>query len=356
MQLRTAFGVIQLKVWRGKNPVDRRWGIPIRQRWGLGPHQQLSPALEDKLAYFATVAGTYESAAQLARKLSIPIEDSTVRELVQRLGGRAEEQTQRRLKTVPQPLELQRPASPLAVIMIDGYQVRHRGPDWGRQKARKPRVEWHEQKVGVFYHQDQNAEGALLEKLNLGWQGEAVELGERLHWEACRQGLGRARHSLAVGDGAPWIWHLIEQRWKDAHQVLDFYHASRHLHTLAEALHPADEPARQRWVDQQCHDLRHGKQKVVLQRIGRLAEEPILAADVIRREKNYFQSHNQRLNYQALSRRGWPIGSGSVESACAQRQCRFKRPGQFWTVDGLRNLNALIEARNLNHWDQLWTN
>lgn len=356
MRLRTAFGELKLKVWRGKNPADSTWGVPIRQRWGLSPHQQLSPALEDKLAYFATVAGTYESAARLAHKVNIPIEDSTVRELVQRLGARAEEQTQQRLKTMPPPIDSKRPPSPLAVIMIDGYQVRHRGPDWGKKKAQKPRVEWHEQKVGVFYHQDKNAEGALLEKVSIGWQGDPVELGERLHWEACRHGLGRARQSLAVADGASWIWHLIEQRWKDAHQVLDFYHASQHLHALAEALHPVDQQARQQWVDQQCHDLRHGKEKKLLKRIARLPEKPTRAAEVIRREKNYFQSHSQRLNYQALSRRGWPIGSGSVESACAQRQRRFKRPGQFWTSQGLRRLNALIEARDLNHWDDLWVN
>lgn len=356
MQLRTAFGVIKLSVWRGKNPADGSWGIPIRQRWGLSPHQQLSPALEDKLAYFATVAGTYESAAQLARKMSILIEDSTVRELVQRLGGRAEEQAQQRLKTMPQPLESQRPPSPLAVIMIDGYQVRHRGPDWGKKKAQKPRVEWHEQKVGVFYHQDQNADGVLLGKLSIGWEGAAVELGERLHWEARRQGLGRARQLLAVADGAPWIWRLIEQRWKHAHQVLDFYHASQHLHALAEAVHPADEQRRQHWVDRQCHDLRHGKQKRLLERIGCLPEASAATGEIIRREKHYFQSHSHRLNYQALSRRGWPIGSGPVESACAQRQRRFKRPGQFWTGDGLRNLNALVEARDLNYWDRLWAN
>jgi hypothetical protein len=169
-------------------------------------------------------------------------------------------------------------------------------------------------------------------------------------------GWARAQQSLAVGDGAPWIWHLIEQRWKDAQQVLDFYHASQHLQVLAEALHPTDEPARQRWVDQQCHDLRQGKQKELLQRLGRLPDGQGPAGDVIRREKNYFQSHRQRLNYQALSRRGWPIGSGAVESACAQRQRRFKRPGQFWTTEGLRRLNALIEARDLNHWDHLWAN
>jgi len=356
MRLRTAFGPVMLRVWRGKNPADGTWGIPIRQRWGLLAHQQLSPALEDKLAYFATVAGTYESAAQLAHKVGIPIEDSTVRELVQRLGARAEAQTQARLKAPSLPSDPQRPVSDLAVIMIDGFQVRHRGPDWGKQKAQRPRVEWHEQKVGVFYHQDRNAEGELLEKVSIGWQGEAVELGERLHWEANRHGLGRAQQTVAVCDGAPWIWRLIQERWSRAHQVLDFYHASQHLHTLGEALYHKDARWRQQWVDQQCHDLRHGQEKKVLKRIQALRRGRGAAAQVIDREKNYFESHRQRMNYQQLSRRGWPIGSGPVESACGQRQRRFKRPGQFWTHNGLRHLNALIEARDLNHWDQLWTN
>jgi hypothetical protein len=320
------------------------------------PHQQLSPALEEKLAYFATVAGTYESAARLARKVGIPIEDSTVRALVERLGLRAEEQTQRRLKTVPQESQPERPPSALGVIMIDGFQVRHRGPDWGKKKAIKPRVEWHEQKVGVFYHLEQNAGGQLIEKVSVGWQGEPVELGERLHWQARRHGLGRARHTLAVCDGAAWPWHLIEQRWKEAHQVLDFYHASQHLHVLGETMYPNDVQARERWVDQQCHDLRHGRQKKVLKRLSQLPTGRGPAAEVIARESNYFQSHHKRLNYQQMSKRGWPIGSGPVESACAQRQRRFKRPGQFWTQRGLRHLNALIEARDLNHWDQLWTN
>lgn len=356
MQLRTSFGTVVLEVWRGKNPAEGKWGIPIRQRWGLSPHQQLSPALEDKLAYFATVAGTYASAAALAGKVGIRIEDSTVRELVRRLGARAEAQTQKRLRTLPPEKEPRRVASALGVIMIDGFQVRHRGPDWGKKKALKPRVEWHEQKVGVFYHQDQNADGQLTQKVSVGWQGPAVELGERLHWEARRAGLSRARQTLAVGDGAPWIWHLVQARWKDAHQLLDFYHASEHLHALAEALYPRAEFQRQRWVDRQCHDLRHGKQQNVLQRLGRLRAPKGKAGEIIRRQQSYFESHRQRINYQTLSRRGWPIGSGSVEAACAQRQRRFKRPGQFGSQAGLRHLNALIEARDLNHWDQLWTN
>ena len=60
------------------------------------------------------------------------------------------------------------------------------------------------------------------------------------------------------------------------------------------------------------------------------------------------------MNYQQTARRGWPIGSGAVESACRQRQCRFKRPGQFWTSRGLRHLIALEEARHNGHWEELW--
>ena len=78
------------------------------------------------------------------------------------------------------------------------------------------------------------------------------------------------------------------------------------------------------------------------------------AGKVVKREQNYFATHAGRLNYQKIQRRGWPIGSGPVESACRQRQCRFKRPGQFWTAKGMRHLSALTEARHNHHWDELW--
>ena len=156
MRLRTAFGAVVLQVWRGKNPAEGKWGIPIRERWGLSAHQQLSPALQDKLAYFATVTGSYAAAAALAAKVGYGVEDSTVQALVQRVGARAEEQTQARLKTLPPEQTALRGPTPLGVLMIDGYLVRHRGPGWGLKTTRKSRVEWHEEKVGVFYRHEQN--------------------------------------------------------------------------------------------------------------------------------------------------------------------------------------------------------
>jgi hypothetical protein len=357
MHLRTAFGPIALEVWHGQNPVDRSWGCPIRQRWGLTAHQQLSPALEDKLAYFATVTGSYEAAAKLAAKVGYPVEASTIRTLVQRLGARAEAQIAERLKNVPAEKAPQRAATKLAVLMLDAYLVRFRGPGWGKKKTQQPRVEWHEEKLGVFYTQEQSVgseRGELLDKVVVGWQGEALEVGRRLHWEATRRGLGRAKSVLAVADGAPWIWGVVKDRWSQAQQLLDFYHASQHLWALGEALHPKDETIRRQWVENQLHQLRHGKEKRVLQQMATLPHRRGEPGKVIRREQNYFSQHAQRMNYQTLANKGWPIGSGTVESACRQRQCRRKRPGQFWTQTGLRHLGALEEARDHGHWDELW--
>ena len=357
MQLRTAFGLIGLNVWYGQNPSDKSWGCPMRQRWGLSGHQQLSPALEDKLAYFATVTGSYEAAAKLAAKVGCPVEDSTIRALVQRLGAKAEAQTHERLKAVPAEKTPERAATKLAVLELDAYLVRFRGPGWGQQKTQQARVEWHEEKLGVFYTQEQSvgsARGELLDKVVVGWQGEPLEVGRRLHWEATRRGLGRARSVLALADGAAWIWGVVQDRWSHADQLLDFYHASQHLWTLGEALHPKAEPTRRQWVEKQLHHLRHGKEKQLLRELSALPRRGGARGKVIRREQNYFREHAHRLNYQTVAQRGWPIGSGAVESACRQRQCRRKRPGQFWTAAGLRHLGALEEARDNGHWDNLW--
>src|SRR6185503_11936665 len=114
----------------------------------------------------------------------------------------------------------------------------------------------------------------------------------------------------------PWIWNLAQDRWSGATEVLDFYHASQHLWQLGRALHNDDESATAKWVEPRRHRLRHGKENQVLEEIARLTARSGVEGEVIRREQNYFSSHAGRMDYQRLHRRGWPIGSGPVESAC----------------------------------------
>jgi hypothetical protein len=359
MQLRTVAGVVELKVAYGQDPADRHWGCPVRELWGLTTHQQLSLALEDKLAFTITATASYEEAAALAQKWGVPVTDSALHSLTQRLGARAEAQAQAQRKTPPVEREPQRAPTKLAVLMVDGWQVRQRGPGWGKKKTQENRVEWHEWKTGVYYRQERSAQtaggrGLIDGKIIIGWQGEPVEFGQRLHWEAQQGGLGRAQATLVVGDGAPWIWNLAQDRWAGATELLDFYHAAQHLWDLGRALHKNDEAATAQWVEPRRHQLRHGREKQLLAEIAGLKVPRGLAGKVVVREQNYMASHAGRMNYRNIHRRGWPIGSGAVESACRQRQCRFKRPGQFWTPEGMRHLSSLTEARHNQHWNELW--
>jgi hypothetical protein len=322
------------------------------------PHQQFTPAARHRLAFTVTTCATYADAAELATEWGVAVEDSTLHTLAQQAGTQAEAQTQTRLEHPPAEREPQRAPTDLLNLMIDGCQMRFRGPGWGHPHSTRPHVEWHELKLGVCYRQEMSAptgsgRGLLSDKRVVSWRGDAAELGRRLHWEAQAEGLGRARRVRAVNDGAPWIWSLVEDRWPQAEQVLDFYHASGHLQTLAEAVQGADEAAVRAWATPRRRRLRRGNAAKLLGQLAALTPPEGEAGATVRREQNYLAGHARRMNYRELARSG-PIGSGAVESACRSRQCRFKRPGQFWTEAGLRNLCALQEARRNHHWVELW--
>lgn len=357
LPLRTAVGVVKIIAWYGQDPLSGKWGYPLRQVWALSSHQEMSPGLEDKLAFTITATVAYAEAAALAEKWGCAVDESTLHVLAQRLGVRAETQTQARLQTVSREGIPQRVASELAVFMLDGWQARYRGPGFGKPRSQKPHVEWHEVKVGLFYLQEQagvtaGGRGMLSDKVVVCWQGEPEELGRRLQWEAQRRGLGRARWILVVGDGAPWIWNVAADRWARAEEVLDFYHASEHVWELGRALFAPDQV--REWVESRLHELRHGQEETFLKRVAELKVPRGIHGPVVKEQKNYFAKQAERLHYQEIAARGWPIGSGAVESACSGQQNRFKRRGQFWTRPGLGNLAALIQARHNGHWDELW--
>jgi hypothetical protein len=49
-----------------------------------------------------------------------------------------------------------------------------------------------------------------------------------------------------------------------------------------------------------------------------------------------------------------PVGSGAIESACRQCQCRFKRTGQFWTNVGDKALMCPETLWRNGRWEQFY--
>jgi hypothetical protein len=67
-----------------------------------------------------------------------------------------------------------------------------------------------------------------------------------------------------------------------------------------------------------------------------------------------FAHAHQRLDYRAARRAGETQGSGAIESTCRQYQCRFKRPGQFWSLAGDEGLMCLETFWRNDRWHLLF--
>ena len=66
--------------------------------------------------------------------------------------------------------------------------------------------------------------------------------------EALKRGYGTAQKTVFIGDGAEWIWNMVQDRFGDAVQIVDFYHACEHLYALCRALEEHETRAKTLYV------------------------------------------------------------------------------------------------------------
>jgi len=362
MGLDTVVGKVNLKVHQGYGP-EEGWVCPTRQAWGLKPYERKTPELRARLAYTATVVGSYAEAEKLATIWGTPVSDTSIHQCVQELGPPA----QKLVMPTPAPAPREGPFD--LVIMMDGWLTRERGPDWsaGPRKKDAERVEWKEIKSAVIYRLEQRAEnasgrGMLLEKHVVATPPDTspLDFGQAVRDEAMRRGLARAKTVYLVMDGAVWLWDLAEDRFKTAVKTLDFHHAREHLNTIAEALYGIGTQRAKDWLAQQVKSLRHGAEALVVNRLENLlksqaqAKRPTKIRKTITREVKYFRTHREHIHSEDRENEGAPLGSGAVESLGKQLQRRMRGCGQFWSRSGLSNLLKLSVLAKNNELQLLW--
>jgi hypothetical protein len=152
-----------------------------------------------------------------------------------------------------------------------------------------------------------------------------------------------------------WIWNLAGDRFPGARQRVDFYHVSQHLWAVAHTLHPEDPATAHAWVEPLLAQLKaDARCEVITELQQRQARLEGASAEVVQREVSYLQSHRERMDYGTAKQNGEPLGSGAMESTCRQYQCRFKRPGQFWSQMGDEALLCLETSRRNERWHLLF--
>ena len=101
----------------------------------------MSPVLEEKVCFTATMTPSFEKAAAVAAKWGSPVDDATIHHPIAQAGARAQAQAAARVERA---LDLQTRAEVVAqakaeaprqefslVLMLDGWMIRERGDQWG---------------------------------------------------------------------------------------------------------------------------------------------------------------------------------------------------------------------------------
>lgn len=362
------FGPVTIKRLRGWCRRCQAWRFPADHALGLSDSGGASPSVQEMAALTVSKMPVQEASAVIERLTGVKLPPATLDREARRQGQRADKKRKHldeQMRTGAgvgqmQPL----PKEPFTlVIEMDAWDIRERD-DWGqtarlRRRGQEPK-RWHWVYGGTCFRLDQRVENdsgrvRISSRGTVMTRGGVEELREQIFAEAQRHGLAQAAKVLVVADGAAWIWNLAGDRFAQAQQRLDYYHASQHLWAVAHALHPEDEAAARAWMKPLLKKLKAGRALGVLKDLRTLAKRlRRKKRQVLEAQLGYLESHRQRMDYGVARSRGEPLGSGPMESSCRQYQCRFKRPGQFWSQVGDEGLMCLETFWRNHRWHLLF--
>ncbi len=180
--------------------------------------------------------------------------------------------------------------------------------------------------------------------------------------ELHRRGTERAGVVCAVVDGAEWAQSFINLHRADAVRILDFGHAAEYVAQAGEACLGAGTTRYQSWLQTQLEALKEQEPEEVLRALRHLRTpdegESVPSADalaVVEESLAYLEKRSAQLQYASFQAKGYPIGSGIVESAHnLVMESRLKGGGMHWAPEHVDPMLALRTIACSDRWEEAW--
>lgn len=368
-------GKVKLGRTHGWCPHCEHWVFPADRALGLRADSTASPLVQELCALLVSKMPAEQAEALSLRVTGRPLSRSTLAREAQRQGDQAigvrqklVEATVVKAPAAKATAGLDQPPEPFTlVIQLDAWNIRERD-FWGqtqRQRRKDPKFDrWHWVYTATCFHLSHRCKkgrfknklrAIITERSYVATRGGIEALMPQLYYEARARGLARAQRVLVIADGAVWIWNLVEDRFKDAIQRLDLYHANTYLWAVANELHGTGTREARQWVKPLLKQIRNDQVAKVITQLEEL--HPRLAgaaAKTAGQATEYYRNNQNRMKYKEGRKRKEPVGSGAIESTCRQLQCRMKRCGQFWSTRGDEALLCLEMFWRNERWEMLF--
>jgi len=191
---------------------------------------------------------------------------------------------------------------------------------------------------------------------------DAETFGRLALVETQRRGTETAQHVCAVTDGAEWEQGFIDLHRRDATRILDFGHAGEYVAQAGQVVLGEGTDSFQGWLKDTLHELKHGEPDTVLNTLRDMHAEMSVrgagceaAASTIQKSLAYLEKRREHMDYARFQALGYPIGSGSVESANKLVvEARLKGSGMHWALE---HINPMLALRNIacsDRWEEAW--
>lgn len=170
--------------------------------------------------------------------------------------------------------------------------------------------------------------------------------------------LAAAQQVLAVSDGAEWIARLIEGNLpRQTIAILDFYHASQHVHQTRRVVFGEEDATGQAWAEQVLQSLSHEPWETCWERL--IATRSKLRSRSKRKSiddlMRYLLQRKEKVDYASFHAAGYDVGSGPTESMCKSLSRRMKGIGMRWHGRNAESMVALEAMHQSALWSQYWS-
>jgi hypothetical protein len=316
----------------------------------------LTPSLQEGLVRLGTWMPFLRAATELGFFMHVTVSEPSARRTTEAAGAayvvvqtEAVEQIERSL---PPP-----PAGPaLQFLSVDGAMVPLVHREWAEVKTlalgvvAEPALEkgeWvvHSTELSYF---SRLAEAETFDRLALV--------------ETHRRGTETARQVCAVTDGAEWEQGFIDFHRSDAVRILDFSHAAGYVAQAGQAVLGEGSPPFKAWLKDTLHELKHGQPGQVFTLLHDMQAEVTARGpgseatlETIQKSLTYLEKRRDHMDYARFQALGYPIGSGSVESANKLVvEARLKGAGMHWARCHVDPMVALRNIACSDRWEEAW--
>ncbi|WP_201392265.1 ISKra4 family transposase [Ktedonobacter sp. SOSP1-52] len=324
--------------------------FPLDEELGLLPGT-LAPRQQEHLVHLASWMPFEQASGMLTTLLGVKCSAETARRLTERMGAcmEAAQTAEAEMTAASEPAALADQLPPQrCVLSTDGTMVSLLHKQW---------VEVRTLAIGQPQERRGTAGEAEIHVDQLSYFSRLADASSftcLAQAEIRRRRVGEAQHVCAVTDGADWCQAFIQRHRPDAVRILDFPHAVEHITHLLEAVKDAGMSIPSQMLERCLHVLKHRGPHPLLLMANHLGSD-LIQQKGIQEHLDYLRKRESLMQYPAFRARGWPIGSGMVESANKLVvQARLKGSGMHWQRQHVNPMLALRNAVCNERWQEMW--